>query len=227
MIPGSYPTILGGRQVGHHIAFQPSSGGYGGFYGDPDPWRYIWKVTSDGLVYDRPQGTKSKGYRLLYDAAQKKRYYFGDPSGFVGYTTNTIFDVDEKKALDDSAVASFITLAEAEAHADSIVAGAEQRLAAAGEQKVAPKYDVSTGAEFMQRWEAEQEASRKRTEEQQQQQGGAAGGGKKRKPKRRKPRRPPVPVWVWLVGLGSVALLVGAVVVKKRRAAAALPSGGA
>lgn len=148
MIPGSYPTVLGGRQVGHHIQFEASR--VQSDYGDPDPTRYIWKVTNTGLVFYRPQGAKSTGYIRIYDAPTKTRFYYGVPGGFFHYGVgkNTVFPKAEKAALDANTVASFPSAKEAEAYADTIAAGAEQRLAAAAAQVVAPKYEVSSGEEL-------------------------------------------------------------------------------
>jgi hypothetical protein len=148
VIPGSYPTVLGGRQVGHHIQFQPS--GVRSDYGDPDPTRYIWKVTNTGVVFYRPQGAKSTAYVLIYDAPSKTRLYRGVPGGFFHYGVgkHTVFPKAEKAALDANTVASFPNATEAEAYADSIAAGAAQRLAAASAQVVAPKYDVTSGEEL-------------------------------------------------------------------------------
>lgn len=203
----SMPTLLGGRMLGHHVAFRPSAGavrGYGGFYGAADTSKR-WKVTDDGRVWGK-YGLNTTNDVLAFDGATKLIY--GDPDAWYAYVpTYRFLNTGTRPEIAAATIESYATYAEAEARARAIIAGGQAALQqAALAPIVAPQYNVQSGSELINTY-AEKDAARL----------AAAVALPKKKPGK-KPRKKPIPTWVWVTGGGAIVLLlVGGVALSRRR----------
>jgi len=203
------PTLLGGRMLGHHVAFRPSraSGGYGGF-GAADTGKK-WRITSDGRVWT-VQGVLTI---LVFDGMNKLVY--GDPDAWYSFMPSSTYQTEEgKRELAATTIDSRNAYADAEARARSIIAGGQAALQqAALAPIVAPQYSVQSGSELVNTY-AEKDAARLAAAATD---AALAAAGKKRK--KRKPAKPPIPTWVWVTGGGAVVLLlaVGGLALSRRR----------
>ena len=207
----SMPTLLGGRMLGHHVAFRPSraSGGYGGFYGAADTSKK-WRVTNDGRVWT-VQGVLTI---LVFDGMNKLVY--GDPDAWYSFMPASTYQTEEgKRELAATTIDSRNAYADAEARARSIIAGGQAALQqAALAPAVAPQYNVQSGSELVNVY-AEKDAAKLAAAATD---AALATAGKKPAKKRRKPAPKSIPTWVWAAGGGAVLLLiVGGVALSRRR----------
>lgn len=207
MIPGYYPTLLGGKMLGHHIEFQPSAGGYAGFYGAADTGRY-WKITRDGIVWFKQSTPLGPQYMRAYDAGRDEKIIVGDPGGFLNVLnplatlSRDVRRESEKQELEATTVDSRRTYPEAEARAKEIVAAGAAALQAASANLVAPAIAASSGSELVAAYE---ERDRAQTDA-----AIVAKDPKRKKRKKRLAKKAGVPTWVIvaasLAGVGLLAL---------------------
>jgi hypothetical protein len=204
----SWPTLSGGRMLGHHIAYTSSqrSSDYGGVYGGV---LSDYFVTSTGEVFEASPLSGLPGWRhatVYYVAQTGKRHADGI----------AIFDKARADKLSALIVGSYADLNTAIQRADA--EWAKRRPAPSGTlaPPVAPKFEASSGADYIAQMEADAAARAKQTVDT------ATGGGKKKPGKKPGKKKKPIPTWAWIVGGGVLLVLLvgGGVFIAKRRRAA-------
>jgi hypothetical protein len=211
----SWPTISGGRMLGHRVAFHPSrvTGSYGGFYGAAADTGRTFKITRDGKVWFKGAALLGSPYLIAFDGQTK--LISGDPGGYVNLTWDSskvnVWGEGAKQELEAATVDSRATYADAERRARELVAAGVAALTAA-RAPVAPALPVQSGGELINVYD-QQDAAR----------AAQALTDAATTPAKKKPRRPkskPIPAWIWAVGGGAVLLIVGGAFLAGRKTGA-------
>jgi hypothetical protein len=203
----SWQTLLGGRMLGHHIAYRPSRrpSDYGDLGGLSD-----YFVTSTGEVFEASPLSGLPGWRhatVYYVAKTRKRY----PDGIA------IFDKARADQLSALIIGSYSSLEDAIKRADAALAS-RQASTLPTTTPTAPKFVAATGQELIAAQQAAEAARLAAATGTAPATGGEPPKKKKPPPKRRKK----IPTWAWVAGgVGLAVLLLGgtAFVVSRRRRA--------
>jgi len=142
----SWPTISGGRMLGHRIAYKPSqrSSDYGGVL-------YDYYVTSTGEVFERSLLSAVPGWRyatVFYVAQTGKRIPDGTP----------IFDKARADKLNALVVATYADLEPAIERANAEWAKRKPKPTGTVAPPVAPKVEASSGTALIAAMEADASA---------------------------------------------------------------------